>query len=218
MTKKENSSNTDQTKISSKQTDRDTQWSFKFLLNQFKNESDRAAVILVASILDETLQTLLKSHLVPIPNSDDSLFDNATSPLSTFSAKIDICYRIGLISGKFSRDIHIVRKIRNSFAHDIYGCSFENGSVISRIKELENSFEISKRIEEAKHLEILNGYRGMFLFLSSCMIFYLNNLITEKTEIKEQELEWFYINNSTENIENNTLNLDVELKDTDESP
>lgn len=172
---------------------RDENWQLVFLLEQFKKESDRAAVILVASIIDETLGTLLKSYLVPVPSSDDSLFDNATSPLSTFSAKIDITYRIGLISGKFSRDLHIVRKIRNSFAHDIYGCSFSNGSVKSRIKELENSFSISTGIGNIKREDIQDGERGMFLYLTSAMIWKLNSLIKERKEILETDLEWFYI-------------------------
>ncbi|TDP01552.1 hypothetical protein [Flavobacterium sp. 245] len=171
---------------------KDQNWQLVYLLEQFKKESDRAAVILVASIIDETLQTLLKSYLVPVPSSEDSLFDNATSPLSTFSAKIDITYRIGLISGKFARDLHIVRKIRNSFAHDIYGCSFSNGSVKSRIKELENSFIISQNIDNIKREDIKDGERGMFLYLTSAMIWEFNSLIKDRKEIKESNLEWFY--------------------------
>ena len=100
---------------------------FQYLKEQFQKESDRAAVILVVSILEENLETLLRSYFVPIPSASDSLFDSVSGPLSNFSAKIDMVYRLGLISGKFARDLHIVRRIRNSFAHDIYGCSFENG-------------------------------------------------------------------------------------------
>lgn len=173
------------------------QWKLEFLFEQFDKESDRAAVILVASILDENLQTLLKSYLVPIPSSTDSLFDSATSPLSNFSSKIDASYRLGLISGKFARDLHLIRKIRNSFAHDIYGCNFENGSVRSRISELENSMskpwmaEIPSTVKKTEMK--LEGPRGKFIFISGAMIWCLTDLISEIQELNEAKHEWFYI-------------------------
>jgi len=171
----------------------DKQWQFDYLFEQFQKESDRAAVILVSSIIDENLGALLKSHLVPIPTSEDNLFDNATSPLSTFSSKIDLCHRIGLISGKFARDLHVLRKIRNSFAHDLYGCSFENGSVKSRIKELENSVVLSKSINSIERDDdLLEGPRGMFLYISGAMIWEINEKIDLITKITERELEFFY--------------------------
>lgn len=171
----------------------DQTWQFNFLLEQFKKESDRAAVILVASIIDENLLILLKSYFVPIPNAEDSLFDMATSPLSTFSAKIDTTYRVGLISGKFARDLHIVRKIRNAFAHDIYGCSFENGSIKSRINELNNSMPYTKEIDKTgRKDDLLSGNRGMFLFVTGTMIWKLKGLVKDTKELNEAKLEWFY--------------------------
>jgi len=166
-----------------------------FLFDQFQKESDRAAVILVVSIIDENLTTILKSYLVPNPSSSDSLFDNAMSPLSNFSSKIDMCYRLGLISGKFARDLHIVRKIRNSFAHDIYGCSFDNGSVISRIRELENSFHngwINLMEDIERDDELLSGIRGKFIFFCGNMIKTLTDLVVDLEEFEESEIEWFY--------------------------
>lgn len=171
------------------------QWQIDFLLDQFSKESDRAAVILVASIIDETLETLLKSYLVPIPNAQDSLFDNATSPLSSFSSKIDMAFRVGLISGKFARDLHIIRKIRNAFAHDIYGCSFDNGKVRSRVRELENSVSrdwVDSKEKIGRDDDLLEGARGIFLFITGGMIWILNDLIKESVEIGEAQIEWIY--------------------------
>jgi len=176
--------------------EQDSQWQFKFLIDQFSKESDRAAVILVASIIDENLGTLLKSYLVPNPSSSDSLFDSATSPLSNFSSKIDLCFRIGIISGKLTRDLHIIRKIRNSFAHDIYGCSFENGSVRSRIRELENSVSnkwINQMSEVKRSDDLLEGTRGKFIFITGAIIWEITDKISEIKELKESEIEWFYI-------------------------
>jgi hypothetical protein len=178
---------------STKGREQDDMWQINFMLKQFDNESDRAAVILIASILEENLGTLLKSYLVPIPTSEDSLFDHATSPLSTFSSRIDMCHRVGLISSKFARDLHIIRRIRNSFAHDIYGCNFENGSIKARIKELENSVTYSKGIDTIeRNDDLLKGTRGMFFFISSALIWQISCLTKESEKCKESELEWFY--------------------------
>ncbi|WP_299798552.1 hypothetical protein [uncultured Maribacter sp.] len=159
---------------------KDKHWNFHFLIEEFKKETDRAAVILSASLIDETITSLLKTYLVPIPNAKDDFFDGANSALSTFSAKIDMCYRLGIISSKFSRDLHLIRKIRNSFAHDVYGCDFENGSVKSRITELAKACSVMPVYEhflEKKSKNVVEDTRGIFLFITSAIIFNFNLII-----------------------------------------
>ena len=139
----------------------------------------------VASLIDEGLTSLLKNFLVPQPSANDSLFDSATSPLSTFSAKIDMSHRLGLISNKLCRDIHLIRKIRNTFAHDIYGCSFENGSVKSRVDALSHS------IAYVEHNEG-DDCRTRFRWLASIVIWVLNEKVMRANCLNEQKAEWIY--------------------------
>ncbi len=47
------------------------------------------------------------------------------APLSTFSAKIELCYAMGFISKKLYRSLTLVRKLRNDFAHEKHGVSFQ---------------------------------------------------------------------------------------------
>src|SRR5690348_13100633 len=89
------------------------------LHQEFSKETDRAAVIVAASMLDELLRTILVARLVPVSSATDELFDGANAPVGTFSARIEMAYRVGLVSVKFARDLHLVRKIRNDFAHNI---------------------------------------------------------------------------------------------------
>lgn len=171
-----------------------SEWRATDFIEQFKNESDRASVILVASILDEGLRKLLLSFFVPLPNSQDSLFDNATSPLANFSSKIDLAYRIGLISRKLARDLHIVRKIRNTFAHDIYNCDFTNGAVKSRVDEIAKSMKVwTERIHDVERDDkLLEGTKGVFIFTSVALISTLFQLAKSKEELKEAHEEWLY--------------------------
>ena len=102
---------------------------------EFKNESDRAAVILGASKLDLLLYQLIEGFLLPNTSGTDELLDGE-NPLSTFSSRINICYRLGLIDAEFARALHLVRKIRNSFAHEVSSVSLDSGSHRDRIREL----------------------------------------------------------------------------------
>lgn len=115
--------------------DDNTTQEFQKFLNEFKNESDRAAVILGAAKLDILLYQLLTKFLITSPTGTDELFDG-DAPLGTFSSKINLAYRLGLIDKNFSKAMHLIRKIRNSFAHEISGISLDGGGHADRIRQL----------------------------------------------------------------------------------
>lgn len=168
------------------------QWTATFLRNQFQKESDRAAVILSSSLIDEALTRLLSTFLVPCSHARDGLFEDINSPMNNFSSKIDMSYRLGLISSKFTRDLHLIRKIRNSFAHDVFGCDFENGSVKGRVLELKKSLVFANESLKMKNLtEQYKGTRGEFLMCAFYIMWYLNNITQEKDHLKEAPEETF---------------------------
>jgi len=104
-------------------------------VDEFKAESDRAAVILGAAKLDSVLAQILDRYMLPSLSSSDELLDG-DSPLATFSARINACYRLGLIDPSFTKSLHLTRKIRNSFAHEVSGVSLESGAHADRINSL----------------------------------------------------------------------------------
>lgn len=108
----------------------------QYLFEQFGGESDRASVILVAAVMDEHLKKMLKSKLVQIRSKDDLLFNGLNAPMGTFRPRIEIAYRLGLISRKMQKSLDIIRNIRNDFAHDIFHCDFQNQSVRDRLSNL----------------------------------------------------------------------------------
>jgi DNA-binding MltR family transcriptional regulator len=160
------------------------------LFREFEKESDRAAVILTASIADELLHGLVAARLVPVSSSNDDLFDGANAPLGTFSARIEIAYRLGLISGKFARDLHLIRRIRNDFAHNIQGCSFDDAKVKSRVVELNNSHGIITN--SPKQFKKPLSVRDQFLEGCSWMIYCLETIINEVETFKPCGEEWGY--------------------------
>jgi hypothetical protein len=54
-----------------------------FFDKTFEKESDRAVVILSAALLDNILESLLKTIFVANPSKEDDLFAGPNAPLST---------------------------------------------------------------------------------------------------------------------------------------
>jgi len=108
---------------------------FERFAEEFKNESDRAAVVLGGAQLDLLLYQLLDAFLLPVTSGKDELLEG-DSPLATFSARINVSYRLGLIDEDLARALHLVRRIRNSFAHEISSASLAAGTHRDRVREL----------------------------------------------------------------------------------
>jgi len=124
---------------------------FDEFVRQFKEETDRAAVILGASKLDSLITQLVNHFLVPNYSKNDDLFDG-DSPLSTFSAKINLAFRLGLIDAQFAKALHIVRRIRNNFAHGVYDDKLDSGTHRDRIRELTALLNKSPLFLEVKEI------------------------------------------------------------------
>ncbi|MDL0431301.1 hypothetical protein QPM17_09190 [Marinobacter sp. TBZ242] len=103
---------------------------------EFSEASDRAAVIVGASLLDEMLREILLSHLVSDKEKNNKEIFSGNGPLSTFSSKINMSYRLGLISNKERILLHGVRSIRNEFAHKLSKADFSIDSLSQRSKNL----------------------------------------------------------------------------------
>jgi DNA-binding MltR family transcriptional regulator len=98
-------------------------------------ESSRACVIIFAAKIEELLEKILRKYLVSATTKVDDLLDG-DAPLATFSAKIRVAYRIGLIDITFVRALDLIRKTRNAFAHDIEDCTLTDEPHKSRVREL----------------------------------------------------------------------------------
>ena len=159
--------------------------------DQFEKESDRAKVILSAAMLETALENLLKAQLAPSASSEDSLLEGAYAPISTFSAKIDLAHRLGLISTKFAKDLHLIRRIRNDFAHNVQSCDFEEVAVHSRCTELARSSGMGKRDPTLRKL-FEEGPRGDFLMTVAWMLYHLWNLVSDLETFEVAEPEWAY--------------------------
>ncbi len=165
---------------------------FAEYMKQLEKESERGTVIVSAALMDEALAELIKAKLVPSPrkDKDDELFVGSYAPLGSFSARIDFAYRLGIIASSTRSSLHLLRRLRNDFAHSSLHMSFQTNSVKSRIRELFklnkaffdvlwdvikkqnnlNLIEITKGIKSKQSIDQIikvAGQRGMFEILVS---------------------------------------------------
>ncbi len=103
-------------------------------LELLERESDRGAVLISTGFLEQQLKDVLLAFMLTSPRADE-LVDGGNAPLGTFGARITACYVLGLISEDEHADLHLLRRIRNDFAHDIH-TSFETPSVRDRCSRL----------------------------------------------------------------------------------
>jgi hypothetical protein len=138
----------------------------KDFVAKFKDQDERACGIIAGALIDEQLLRRLSSHLAPIPSGRDDFLgpDDARAPIGTFSARIDLAYRTGLISAHLCRDIHLIRKIRNEFAHNSETATFETSPVSDYLHCLAASF---------RHLDISRySPKDLFVFIVGILIFF----------------------------------------------
>src|SRR5919205_315616 len=175
---------------------------FEQFVVEFKGETDRAAVILGAAKLDYILYQILQKYLIPNVGSRDELLEG-DSPLSSFSSKINICYRLGLIDAEFTRALHLIRKIRNAFAHEVSGCRLDSGAHRDRARELAAPFINTrgyKLIQEAYFEDKVGPSAEFFIILASAVIS-LDDVFKEITPLNAKEATMLYTSPWNEHAE-----------------
>lgn len=159
--------------------------------SEFAKESDRACVILTGSLLDSALETLLKTLLFPATSGEDPLFDGPNAPLTSFSARIEMAYRLGLIDSGFARCLHLVRRIRNDFAHNITGCTFLDSSILGRLTELRRATGIPENCKGTRKA-FPSGPRGDFQMIAGFMQWMLRSLLEDIKTLDGPQYSIYY--------------------------
>lgn len=100
---------------------------------EIEGQSDRGLAILGLAGIDYMLRNLLETAL---PGSSSKLYE-PNAPFGSLSARISTTFAMGLITGKERRELDILRKIRNDFAHKLADASFASTSISDRCRSLE---------------------------------------------------------------------------------
>jgi hypothetical protein len=100
---------------------------FGLFLDELNSETERGAVLVSCSYLEELLRKTIVSFLAD-KKAAETLLEGFNAPLGTFSARIIAAYSMGLISKSEYDECNLLRKVRNEFAHNTF-MSFESGKI-----------------------------------------------------------------------------------------
>jgi DNA-binding MltR family transcriptional regulator len=105
------------------------------ILHEMENASDRSAAIVAGAFLENYLALAIMSRMRSFSDSDNDdrrvkkqVFEN-TGPLTTFAAKISVGYALDLYGKRPREDLHLIRDVRNHFAHTMEPCEFSDPDV-----------------------------------------------------------------------------------------
>jgi hypothetical protein len=145
----------------SKQTQERSLPEYVKFLKPLLTEGERSAVILGAERINVGLELLLKKILRPVEKKKDPLFQSDAA-FGTFSRKIQVIYRLGLIDDDFRSALDLIRDLRNAFAHAVNVESLEQPEYRDRVKQLfemidKGNGKMVDSMSDVFDLESLNG-------------------------------------------------------------
>lgn len=107
---------------------------FAAAVAELGKETDRGLALVGAAMVDEMLSSSLRAFMcndgIGSKTADALLLSERNGVLSTFSARSDACVAFGLIDEDEYREIALIRKIRNKFAHVSAPMSFDTEPVM----------------------------------------------------------------------------------------
>lgn len=150
-------------------------------LNRFMDlvhkQDDRAMVLSLATFLEDTLGRLLLAYFRTCKATKD-LVEGFNAPLGTFGSRIKAVYAFGLVTEDQFKDMEILRKVRNLFAHNWEGVTLEQNDIKALIGQLSGYTVDHKPIEG-------NSRESLWGPLSTCCLelqVFLGRLVNGKVE------------------------------------
>jgi hypothetical protein len=115
------------------------------LLSIDETKSARASAILCQAYLENYLVLAICCRIrVLQPNEQRKLFEGPAALFGTFNAKIEGGWALDLYGEKVRSDLHLIREIRNKFAHHLMIESYDHPDVA----------ELCAKIEGANYLDL----------------------------------------------------------------
>lgn len=134
------------------------------LVKELEGQTDRGATIVGAAWVEEALLSAIETFLVKDKKAWDRLF-RQSGPMSSFAAKIDLAQLLGMTSKVINSDLHILRSIRNEFAHSIF--DKENAQLSLATPHIRDKCLALQSVAHEKHTNPRNAYIRTCAILNS---------------------------------------------------
>jgi hypothetical protein len=151
-----------------------------------KGETPRGKVLIYVAAIERSLQDLIRHVLVPSNQKEDSLLGGA---LNNFGQQIDLAHRIGVISQRMWRDLHVLDELRDDCMNRIENFSFEHSAIKSSVSMLERN--LGKHAFTGLPVQRMDS-EDKFSFIARTFLIILDSLKQHKQAIPEATKERFY--------------------------
>jgi hypothetical protein len=94
--------------------------------------------VFAAAYLESQLGVLLNHYFIDDDSTAMGLL-NGKGVLASFSSRIDLSLLLGLISASVAAELHLIRKIRNDFAHHPEPITFSHTPIADRCRALRHA-------------------------------------------------------------------------------
>ena len=105
-------------------------------LQKLRYRTEAGYALIGTTIINNTLQSALQAKMVKLTKSMKARLFEGYGPLSTFSARIDVSYAIGLISEETHKHLLAAKRIRNTFAHTDDPLDFRSPTILEACSAL----------------------------------------------------------------------------------
>ena len=134
--------------------------------------------------MDDTLNQILEKYLLP-PRAKK----HQKALAGNFYSRIELVYRLGLIHPVFHNELHLIRDIRNEFAHKTLGVNFETPKVVALTIKLvfprAADLYISTRAEQEPEIKSLanQNSRDRFILSGALLLHRLISLLEQISRV-----------------------------------
>ncbi len=102
------------------------------------NESDRGAIILVSTNVEDMLEYKILERLPALLEDEPArkaMFE-LDGPIASFSRKLHMAYAMGIVNKHYRKQIDLVREIRNACAHSRLPVALEVPAIADAVRHL----------------------------------------------------------------------------------
>jgi DNA-binding MltR family transcriptional regulator len=153
------------------------------IMNDLRDKDDLHIAIIAVSILEATLEQLIATRLHKGDKEFlNRLFQNR-GPLSDFNSKILIAEAFGIVTGPLANELHVMRDIRNVFAHSKIPLSFEHELVkreVDGLKMLEEMRNEKMKFIEGNDITFDLNAKNWFLLATRITLIMLDTIAEEE--------------------------------------
>jgi hypothetical protein len=101
----------------------------KSIITNLDSDSERATAVMIGSMIENRLKRAILTKLRHGSKKMTDFLFQASGPLGSFRAKIDLACIMGMLSLEAHKDLSVFKDIRNAFAHDLSIRDFSSQSI-----------------------------------------------------------------------------------------